>query len=128
VLGVFGIHPHIDLDLMTHNQPLPHITARVLEKMDATLAEHHVDCLVVQGDTTTAFAAALAAFYRKVPVAHVEAGLRSHDIQNPYPEEVNRRLAAVTTQLHFAPTPLAGENLVAESVDPRQVVVTGNTV
>src|SRR5205085_2341 len=84
--------------------------------------------LIVQGDATTAFAAALAACCRKVPVAHVESGLRSRDIFNPYPEEVNRRLAAVTTQLHFAPTPLARENLVAESVDPRQIVVTGNTV
>jgi len=83
---------------------------------------------MIQGDTTTAFGAALAAFYRRVPVAHVEAGLRSRDIYNPYPEEVNRRLAGVVTELNFAPTPLARENLLAEGVAPEKIVVTGNTV
>src|SRR5437588_1581546 len=128
VLDIFEITPDVDLDLMTPNQTLAGITCRVLQAMDELLQQRPLDCLMVQGDTTTAFAAALAAFYRKVPVAHVEAGLRSRDIFNPYPEEVNRRLAAVTTQLHFAPTPLARENLVAESIDPHQIVVTGNTV
>ncbi len=83
---------------------------------------------MVQGDTTTAFAAALSAFYRRIPVAHVEAGLRTGDIQNPYPEEVNRRLAAVVTDLHFAPTAIARENLLAEGVSQERIVVTGNTV
>ncbi|HVH88009.1 MAG TPA: UDP-N-acetylglucosamine 2-epimerase (non-hydrolyzing), partial [Terriglobales bacterium] len=89
---------------------------------------NHLDTLVIQGDTTTAFAAALAAFYRKVPVAHVEAGLRSRDIANPFPEEVNRRLAGVVTSLHFAPTSLALENLLGEGIAPEQIVTTGNTV
>jgi UDP-N-acetylglucosamine 2-epimerase (non-hydrolysing) len=128
VLNIFGIAPDIDLNLMTHNQSLAGITCRVLQSVDELLATRAVDLLMVQGDTTSAFAAALAAFYRKVPVAHVEAGLRSRDIFNPYPEEVNRRLAGVATQLHFAPTPLARENLLQEAVDAAQVIVTGNTV
>ena len=128
VLNIFGIAPDVDLNLMTHNQSLAGITCRVIEAVDALLGERKLDLLMVQGDTTSAFAAALAAFYRKVPVAHVEAGLRSKDIFNPYPEEVNRRLAGVATQLHFAPTPLARENLLAEAVDAAQVMVTGNTV
>ncbi len=128
VLNIFGIAPDIDLNLMTHNQSLAGITCRVLQSVDELLANRRVDLLMVQGDTTSAFAAALGAFYRKVPVAHVEAGLRSRDIFNPYPEEVNRRLAGVATQLHFAPTPLARENLLQEAVDAAQVMVTGNTV
>lgn len=128
VLNTFQIEPDIDLNLMTHNQSLSGITQRVLQSMEDVLAQHHEDCVMVQGDPTTAFAAALAAFYKKVPVAHVEAGLRSRDIQNPWPEEVNRRLAAVVAGLHLAPTSIAKENLLAESVDPASVVVTGNTV
>ena len=128
VLQIFNIRPDIDLDLMQPNQTLAGITCRVLQASDSLLQETPLDCLMVQGDTTTAFAAALAAFYRRIPVAHVEAGLRSGDIQNPYPEEVNRRLAAVVTDLHFAPTAIARENLLAEGVSPDHVVVTGNTV
>jgi UDP-N-acetylglucosamine 2-epimerase (non-hydrolysing) len=128
VLDIFDIHPDVDLDLMIHNQTLSGITCRVLQAMDATLEQRRIDCLMVQGDTTTAFAAALAAFYRKVRVAHVEAGLRSKDIYNPYPEEVNRRLASVVTQLHLAPTPLSRDNLLGEGVSPENIVVTGNTV
>src|SRR5437588_2524426 len=128
VLDIFEITPDVDLDLMTPNQTLAGITCRVLQAMDELLQQRPLDCLMVQGDTTTAFAAALAAFYRKVPVAHVEAGLRSRDIFNPYPEEVNRRLASVTTHLHFAPTQLARENLLAEAVEAERIVVTGNTV
>ncbi len=128
VLQVFDVSADIELDLMRHNQTLNGLTRRILESMDTLLEENPLDCLLVQGDTTTAFAAALAAFYRKVPVAHVEAGLRSHDIFQPWPEEVNRKLAAVVTQLHFAPTPLARENLVAEGVPAGEVVVTGNTI
>jgi UDP-N-acetylglucosamine 2-epimerase (non-hydrolysing) len=118
----------MDLDLMTHNQSLAGITCRVLQAMDSALANTPLDYLVVQGDTTTAFAAALAAFYRKIPVAHVEAGLRSKDIYNPFPEEVNRRLAGVVTQLNFAPTALSRDNLLAEGVPAENIVVTGNTV
>jgi UDP-N-acetylglucosamine 2-epimerase (non-hydrolysing) len=117
VLNIFGIAPDVDLDLMTHNQTLSGITCRVLQAMDSVLESRHLDCLMVQGDTTTAFAAGLAAFYRKIPVAHVEAGLRSRDVFNPYPEEVNRRLASVVTQLHLAPTPLSRDNLLNEGVD-----------
>lgn len=128
VMNVFGIQPDLDLDLMTHNQPLSGIAARVLEEMDRVLQSRQFDLLIVQGDTTTAFAAALAAFFRKVPVAHVEAGLRSRDLLNPFPEEANRRLAGVVTQLHFAPTTLARENLLGEGVNPENIFVTGNTV
>lgn len=128
VLEMFDIRPDVDLDLMTHNQSLAGITSRVLQSMDAVLSERKIDCLMVQGDTTTAFAAALSAFYHKIPVAHVEAGLRSGDIFNPYPEEVNRRLAGVVTRLHLAPTPLGRDNLLREGIDPGSVVVTGNTV
>lgn len=128
VLQVFDVGADIELDLMQRNQTLSGLTRRILAAMDTVLAEHSLDCILVQGDTTTAFAAALAAFYRKVPVAHVEAGLRSREIFQPWPEEVNRRLAAVVTQLHFAPTPLARDNLLAEAVPPDSVVVTGNTI
>jgi len=128
VMNVFGITPDIDLDLMRPNQSLNGLTCRVLQAMDSVLADHPVDVLMVQGDTTTAFAAALAAFYRRIPVAHVEAGLRSRDIANPFPEEVNRRLAGVVTALHFAPTSIALENLIAEGIPAGQIVTTGNTV
>jgi len=128
VLQIFNIRPDIDLDLMQPNQTLAGITCRVLQASDSLLQKTPLDCLMVQGDTTTAFAAALAAFYRRIPVAHVEAGLRTGDMQNPYPEEVNRRLAAVVTDLHFAPTAIARENLLAEGVSSDRVVVTGNTV
>ena len=128
VMNVFRISPDIDLDLMQPNQTLSSLTCRVLQAMDSVLLQNPLDALVVQGDTTTAFAAALAAFYRRVPVAHVEAGLRSRDIANPFPEEVNRRLAGVVTALHCAPTSLARENLLAEGIRADQIVTTGNTV
>lgn len=128
VIKVFGIVPDVDLDLMQPNQSLSSLSCRVLQAIDSVLSANHLDTLVIQGDTTTAFAAALAAFYRKVPVAHVEAGLRSRDIANPFPEEVNRRLAGVVTSLHFAPTSLAFENLLGEGIAPEQIVTTGNTV
>src|ERR1700686_2759284 len=128
VFQVFNVSADVEFDLMRHNQTLNGLTRRILEAMDKLLAETQIDCLLVQGDTTTAFAAALAAFYRKVPVAHVEAGLRSWDLTQPWPEEANRKLAAVVTQLHFAPTPLSRENLLAEAVPDEAVVVTGNTI
>ena len=128
VLQAFDVSADIELDVMRHNQSLSELTRRILEAMDKLLTDNPLDCLLVQGDTTTAFAAALAAFYKKVRVAHVEAGLRSGDIFQPWPEEANRRLAGVVTQLHFAPTPLARENLLAESVPSNEVVVTGNTI
>jgi UDP-N-acetylglucosamine 2-epimerase (non-hydrolysing) len=128
VMEVFGIKPDVDLDLMQPNQTLNSLTCRVLRAMDDVLDKYPLDCLIVQGDTTTAFAAALAAFYRKTPVAHVEAGLRSRDVLNPFPEEVNRRLAGVVTSLHCAPTSIARDNLLAEGVAPAQIITTGNTV
>ena len=128
VMNVFSISPDIDLDLMQPNQTLNSLTCRVMHAMDSVLESNPLDALVVQGDTTTAFAAALAAFYRRVPVAHVEAGLRSHDVRNPFPEEVNRRLAGVVTGLHCAPTSIARGNLLAEGVPAERIVTTGNTV
>ena len=128
VMNVFGIAPHVDLDLMQPNQTLGGLTCRVLQAIDSVLLHNQLDALVVQGDTTTAFAAALAGFYRRVPVAHVEAGLRSRDTANPFPEEVNRRLAGVVTSLHFAPTSLARDNLLGEGIAADQIVTTGNTV
>lgn len=128
VLQVFDVGVDLELDVMRHNQTLNALTCRILTAMDELLADHPLDALLVQGDTTTSFAAALAAFYRRVPVAHVEAGLRSRDLFQPWPEEANRRLAAVVTQLHFAPTPLSRDNLLAEAVPDDSVVVTGNTI
>jgi len=128
VMQVFGIAPDVDLDLMQPNQTLNSLTCRVLQAMDSVLATNPLDCLVVQGDTTTAMAAALAAFHRKIPVAHVEAGLRSRDMMNPFPEESNRRLAGVVTSLHLAPTSIARDNLLAEGVAQSTIVTTGNTV
>jgi UDP-N-acetylglucosamine 2-epimerase (non-hydrolysing) len=128
VMNVFGITPDVDLDLMQPNQTLNSLTCRVLQSMDSVLLQNSLDALVVQGDTTTASAAALAAFYRRIPVAHVEAGLRSRDIANPFPEEVNRRLAAVVTSLHCAPTSIARDNLRSEGIPAKQIVTTGNTV
>ena len=128
VLDLFEVEPTMDLAIMTPGQTLTEVTTRVLAKLAAVLAERPVDFLLVQGDTTTAFAASLAAYYAKIPVAHVEAGLRSRDIYAPFPEEVNRRLVSVIGALHFAPTPEARDNLVKEGVTPSTVMVTGNSV
>jgi UDP-N-acetylglucosamine 2-epimerase (non-hydrolysing) len=128
VMNVFGIAPDIDLNLMQPNQTLNSLTCRVLTAMDQVLEQNKLDCLIVQGDTTTAMAAALVAFYRRVPVVHVEAGLRSGDLNNPYPEEANRKLAGVVTGLHLAPTSIARDNLLREGVARENIVVTGNTV
>jgi UDP-N-acetylglucosamine 2-epimerase (non-hydrolysing) len=128
VLEVFDVAVDIELDVMRHNQTLNGLTCRILGAMEDLLAKTSLDCLLVQGDTTTAFAAALAAFYRKIPVAHVEAGLRTRNLFQPWPEEANRCLAATITQLHFAPTPLSRDNLLAEAIPESSVVVTGNTI
>ena len=128
VLSIFRIEPDVDLDLMRQDQSLSDLAARVLTTMDATLREVKPDLLMVQGDTTTVFAAAVAAFHRNIPVAHVEAGLRSHDLRNPFPEEMNCRLTSVLTSLHFAPTPLARNELRRENIGAERIVVTGNTV
>lgn len=125
---VFGIVPDHDLDVFGKGQSLNRLMAKVLEGLDGVLAEVKPDVVVVQGDTTTVTAAAIAAFNRGIRVVHVEAGLRSGDLQSPFPEEANRRLASQVTSLHLAPTTSARDNLVLENVDPASIVVTGNTV
>lgn len=128
VLSIFRITPDVDLDLMRDNQSLSGLASRVLTTVDATLDDLRPHLLMVQGDTTTALATAVAAFHREVPVAHVEAGLRSHDLRNPFPEEMNRRLTSVLTSIHFSPTPLARRELERENIPSARIVVTGNTV
>ncbi len=128
VTEYFGIEADRDLELMVPNQALADVTARCLTGLDAALSEYHPHCIVAQGDTTTVMAAALAAFYRRVPFVHVEAGLRTGNLQAPWPEELNRRIASLVTALHCAPTPQAAENLFREGVPSETVRVTGNTV
>jgi UDP-N-acetylglucosamine 2-epimerase (non-hydrolysing) len=128
LLALFAIAPDYDLDVMTEDQTLTDVTTRVLTGMEVVLEEAAPDVVLVHGDTTTSTAAALAAFYQKVSVGHVEAGLRTKNRWLPYPEEMNRRLTATITSYHFAPTPLSRDHLLAESVDPNDIIVTGNTV
>jgi UDP-N-acetylglucosamine 2-epimerase (non-hydrolysing) len=128
VNDVFGIKPEFDLDIHSQGQTLAEITTRALTGTHALLAEVRPDAVVVQGDTTTVFAAALAAFYEKIPVAHLEAGLRTGNAYSPYPEEINRQMATRLAALHLAPTATSRANLLAEQVDPASVVITGNTV
>ncbi|MBR5430168.1 MAG: UDP-N-acetylglucosamine 2-epimerase (non-hydrolyzing) [Firmicutes bacterium] len=128
VLRLFDIRPCYDLDLMKPGQTLTTITCDVLRGLEPILEKEQPDLLLVHGDTTTTFAAALAAYYRQIPVGHVEAGLRSGDIYAPYPEEINRRLTGALAALNFAPTELARQNLLRENAAPESVFVTGNTV
>jgi UDP-N-acetylglucosamine 2-epimerase (non-hydrolysing) len=128
VNAFFGIVPDLDLDLMSHGSSVSSIARRVLAAMEELLEEQAPDAVVVQGDTTSAFAASLASFLAGVPVVHVEAGLRTGNLASPFPEEANRRLTAVVTRLHLAPTSTARANLEREGVDPATIVVTGNTV
>lgn len=125
---IFGIVPDHDLDIMSHGQTLTQIFARVMDQLDPILEELRPDAVVVQGDTSTSTAAALAAFYRKIPVIHLEAGLRSGDILSPFPEEANRKITSQIASLHLAPTLRSLANLVAEGVPLEDIVVTGNTV
>jgi UDP-N-acetylglucosamine 2-epimerase (non-hydrolysing) len=127
-LSAFDIRPAYDLDVMTENQSLSTVCARIVSGVDHVLEKELPDLVVVQGDTTTAFAAALAAFYRAIRVAHVEAGLRSHDRLDPFPEEVNRCLISRLADFNFCPTETAARNLLEEGVDADTVFVTGNTV
>jgi UDP-N-acetylglucosamine 2-epimerase (non-hydrolysing) len=127
-LELFKIKPDFDLDVMRPNQTLSSLTSRVLDTVENACHRFQPHMMLVQGDTTTAFASALAAYYCKIAVGHIEAGLRSHDVYNPFPEEANRRLVSVMTAIHFAPTALSRDNLLAENVSPEQIVVTGNTV
>jgi len=127
VLASFDVTPDFDLNLMTPGQTLAQITARALTALDPLLLEHPVDMVVVQGDTTTTMAGAMAAFYRRIPVAHVEAGLRTGDLSQPFPEELNRLVTGRLAALHFAPTVGARRNLLVEGVPGDQVLVTGNS-
>ena len=128
VLSLFTIVPDEDLDLMREGQTLEEITTRALTRLTSYIASVKPDLLLVQGDTTTTMAASLAAFYARVPVGHVEAGLRTGDPDYPFPEEINRRITSVLARIHFAPTERARRNLLAENVADEAIVVTGNTV
>jgi UDP-N-acetylglucosamine 2-epimerase (non-hydrolysing) len=125
---VFGISPDRDLRVTRSRQSLYELTAQVLERLGPALHEERPDAVVVQGDTTSAFAGALSAFYEQVPVVHVEAGLRTDDLYAPFPEEANRRLTGQIASLHLAPTPVSEGNLLREGISARRVMVTGNTV
>jgi len=127
-LEVFNIKPNYDLDIMQHDQDLFYVTTAVLNEIKPVLLKEKPDVLLVQGDTTTTFASSLAAFYFKIPVGHVEAGLRTWNKFNPYPEEINRQLTTRITDFHFAPTEWAKKNLIAEGISTDKIFVTGNTV
>ena len=128
VLNIFDITPDYDLNIMKQGQDLYDVTARVLLGMRDVLKEAHPDVVLVHGDTTTSTAAALAAFYQQIPVGHVEAGLRTHNIYSPWPEEMNRQITGRIAAYNFAPTPLSKQNLLRENVNPDSILVTGNTV
>jgi UDP-N-acetylglucosamine 2-epimerase (non-hydrolysing) len=126
-LSIFNIQPDFDLNVMVQNQDLYHVTRKILEKLRSILTETNPDFVFVQGDTTTSFAGALAAFYEKLPTGHVEAGLRSHEKYSPFPEEMNRRLTDILCNYHYAPTQLARESLLREGISEENIIVTGNT-
>ncbi len=128
VLHLFQIEPDYDLDIMKHNQGLTGITCAILNGLEKVLTDFKPNRILVHGDTSTTFAATLAAYYQKIPVAHVEAGLRTGNIYSPWPEEANRKLTGCLADLHFAPTETAKNNLLHEAVDGQQIIVTGNTV
>lgn len=128
VLALFEIQPDFDLDLMQSEQDLSALSTRILSSLRPVFAEYRPNLVLVHGDTTTAFASALSAFYHQIPVAHIEAGLRTHNIHSPFPEEANRRLIAGIAQWHFAPTATAKQNLLNEGIRADRIWVTGNTV
>lgn len=128
VLELFGIVPDDDLDLMQPGQTLPDLTSRVLTQLTPVLKARKPQLVLVHGDTSTTMAASLASFYEQIPVGHVEAGLRTDDLYNPFPEEMNRRLTSQLTRLHFAPTETAVNNLRKDGIDPAGIFLTGNTV
>lgn len=128
VLELFQIAPDYDLDLMREDQSLPELSAAIFSGLDVVLRAYQPDWVLIQGDTTTVAIAALLAYYRRIRVGHVEAGLRTHNKWQPFPEEINRRVAGVIADLHFAPTESARQNLLREGVEPTWVVVTGNPV
>jgi len=128
VLELFSIRPDVDLDIMRPGQSLDDLTAALVSRLGPVMDRLHPDLVLVHGDTTTTFAAALSAFYRRIPVAHVEAGLRTGNRYSPWPEELNRKLTGSLASLHFAPTTGARDNLLAEGISPESIFVTGNTV
>ena len=128
VLRAFSVKPDFDLDVMRTGQTLSSVTSRILKGLDEILTAEHPDLVIVQGDTTSAFAGALAAFHKRIPVAHVEAGLRTYHIDSPYPEEFHRQMIGLVAKWHFAPTESAKENLLQEGKKMKTVFVTGNTV
>jgi len=128
VFDLFGIVPDVELNIMTHNQNLPEITSLILTKISQYLTESKPDFLICQGDTSTAFTAALAAFYQKIPVGHVEAGLRTYNNYSPFPEEMNRQLISKIADFHFAPTKNASKALLEEGIQSEKIHITGNTV
>ena len=127
VLAAFGVEPDYDLSVMKERQTLFDITLSVMNRLRPVLEETEPDIVLVHGDTTTAFAAALTCFYMQIPVGHVEAGLRTYDISSPYPEEFNRQAVGIVSRYHFAPTPRSRENLLREGKQPQSIYVTGNT-
>ena len=127
-LRIFEIRPDYDLDIMKQGQDLYDVTARVLTGMRDVLKEAQPDVVLVHGDTTTSTASALAAFYQQIPVGHIEAGLRTHNIYSPWPEEMNRLITGRIATYHFSPTPLSRQNLLAEGIKEEAITVTGNTV
>ena len=128
VLHLFDITPDYDLNIMKQGQDLYDVTSRVLLGMRDVLCEAQPDVVLVHGDTTTSTAAALAAFYQQIPVGHVEAGLRTHNIYSPWPEEMNRQITGRIATYNFSPTPLSRRNLLEEKIDENSITVTGNTV
>ena len=127
IFSLFGIKEDLDFNIMKQQQSLSYITTEVLNKLEKEFEENTPNIVIVQGDTTSAFAASLAAFYKRIPVAHIEAGLRTNNLYNPYPEEVNRRLISQLATLHFAPTYKCAENLKKEGIQ-KYIKITGNTV
>jgi UDP-N-acetylglucosamine 2-epimerase (non-hydrolysing) len=128
VIDLFGITPDLDLDLMREDQSLSELSAAIFTRLDPVLADLKPDWVLVQGDTTTVAIASLMAYYHRIKVGHVEAGLRTHDKWQPFPEEINRRVAGVTADLHFAPTEWARQNLLREGIDFKRIALTGNPV
>ena len=127
VLDTFHIRPDYDLNIMKKGQTLNSITGTILQGLDPVLNKENPDMILVHGDTTTTFASALAAFYHKIPIGHVEAGLRTHNLYSPYPEEANRQMVSNIAELHFTPTMSSLKNLLQENKDPEKIFVTGNT-
>lgn len=127
ILNLFKIKPHFEMNIMTHGQTLSDVNAKSIVGIDKIIKEQSVDAVIVQGDTTTAMAAGLACFYNQKKLIHIEAGLRSHDIHSPFPEELNRKIISLVSTLHFCPTEHAKNNLIKENIAAEQIFVTGNT-